>query len=42
MICINKQGKARVWFSENLSKITPDEDEAPQQGSERDMVRRIV
>jgi hypothetical protein len=24
MICINKQGKARVWVSDDLSRITPD------------------
>jgi hypothetical protein len=42
MICINKQGKARVWVSDDLSKITPDEVEVIYQGDERDMVRRIV
>lgn len=42
MICINKQGKARVWVSEDLSKLTPDQEEVPYQGDERDIVRRVV
>jgi hypothetical protein len=42
MICINNQGKAKVWINDDLSKNYPDPCDVDDEGSEQEMVRRTV
>lgn len=42
MICINQEGRVKVWVNGELDKSYPDGALLGLQGTERDMVRKIV
>jgi hypothetical protein len=38
MVCINQQGKVKIWINDNLSKKYPESIYTQTDGSEEDMV----
>ena len=42
MVCINKQGKVKVWINDNLSRQFPESIYRQTDGSEEDMVKRMI
>lgn len=42
MVCINRQGRVKVWINDNLSRKYPESIYTQTDGSEEDMVRRII